>query len=213
VIHPSRLFALDVVFLMRLADAVVLVRARLMQGNFRTAPRPGRPEIASMMKSAAFSATLSAATLSLLVPCVTPFVVSAPKSSQLCLAASSNICKTQFQQLHFAARSKSLHLSKPRRIGSDSLLCTLQMSSVGSILPDLENSFEAALISSIPDADEAQMEELLAILTTSVRSLERRMKQGKEDATNAKDCLILTLRYEMKSLQAKTPSYPDLPFV
>jgi hypothetical protein len=177
-----------------------------MQGNFLiTLREPGRPEIASMMKSAAFSATLSAATLSLLVPCVTPFVVSAPKSSQLYLAASSNICKNQFQQLHFAARSKSLHFTKPRRMGSDNLLCTLQMSSVDSIIPDLENSFEAALISSIPDADEAQMEELLAILTTSVRSLERRLKQGKEDATNAKDRLILTLRYEMKSLHGRKP--------
>ena len=69
------------------------------------------------------------------------------------------------------------------------------MSAVESVVPQLEQAFEAALISSLPDADEEQLEELLAILTTTTRSLERKLKQGRENASSARDRLTSNLRY------------------
>jgi hypothetical protein len=134
--------------------------------------------------------------LTVLIPVVTSFgVPSFPTSSlrpttpakPFCLSPASSIFRNAmeipFPNMMRCRLSRKLRLPAP-----------LKMSAAESCVPKLEQAFEAALISSIPEADEAQFEELLAILTTTARSLDRRLKQGQVEASTAQDHLISSLR-------------------
>ncbi len=174
---------------------------------------PGFPEHAGAVSGRAFQVlttgmfsvsrkkrvTMPASLLFLasLVPGVMSFVIpSYSTSSLIALSHSKTWCPspscTVFRNAMEIPISTRMRLRLPsRKLG---LPAPLRMSTSESCVSKLEEAFEAALISSLPEADEAQLEELLAILTTTARSLERRLKQGQVEASTAQDRLTSSLR-------------------
>ena len=74
------------------------------------------------------------------------------------------------------------------------MLQTSIMSAIDSTVSAIEQAFEASLIAALPDAGEQEMEELQAILTTSTRSILRRLKQGRDDPAKAYEIFYSSLR-------------------
>jgi hypothetical protein len=135
--------------------------------------------------------------LTALVPGVMSFVVPSFPTTSL---SSSNPAKpccpspscSIFRSALGIPRSNQLRLRLPSQ--KLRLPAPLRMTTAETSVQNLEKAFEAALISSLPEADEAQLEELLAILTTTARSLERRLKQGQVEISTAHDHLTSILR-------------------
>ena len=82
----------------------------------------------------------------------------------------------------------------PRRSCPRLMLQTSSMSAIDSTVSAIEQAFETSLIAVLPDAGEQEMEELQAILTTSTRSILRRLKQGRDDPAKAYEIFYSSLR-------------------